>query len=175
MLQRNILWLQNGLDFDIYILLYNIHHFAKITLLGHMIWYPFLQIWFTGPRSIVGNVSDFRLVSDCRSRDPEFDPGPVPYFYGDWSWNNFYGHSPPFCWLIQERLLPITNESMCTKYWLTAYSILPRKSVVRWTDLPDMTIAVDWDVKQQTNSKQKVASNTGKTLKKLASKIEGLR
>ena len=23
------------------------------------------------------------------------------------------------------------------------------KSVVRWTDCPDLTIAVDWDVKQQ--------------------------
>ena len=23
------------------------------------------------------------------------------------------------------------------------------KSVVRWTDRPDMTIAVDWDIKQQ--------------------------
>ena len=25
------------------------------------------------------------------------------------------------------------------------------KSVVRWTDCPDMTIAVDWDAKHQTN------------------------
>ena len=29
-----------------------------------------------------------------------------------------------------------------------------KKSVVRWTDHPDMTIAVDWDIKNQTN-KQK--------------------
>ena len=36
-----------------------------------------LQIVFTGLRSAVGN------MSDCRSRDPEFDPGPVPYFRGD--------------------------------------------------------------------------------------------
>ena len=37
----------------------------------------------TGPRSAVGNVSGYRCVSDCRSRDCEFDPGPVPYFRGD--------------------------------------------------------------------------------------------
>ena len=58
----------------------------------------------TGPRSAVGNVSGYRCVSDCRSRSREFDPGPVPYFRGDWSWNNFYGHSPPFRWFIQEGL-----------------------------------------------------------------------
>ena len=70
-------------------------------------------------------------------------PGPVPYFCGDWSWNNFYGHSPPFHWIIQEGLLSVTSESMCTKYWLTACSSLPRKSVARWTDHPAITITVD--------------------------------
>ena len=34
----------------------------------------------TGPRSAVSNVSGNRCQSDCRSRGPEFDPGPVPYF-----------------------------------------------------------------------------------------------
>ena len=34
--------------------------------------------------------------------------------------------------LIQEGLLSVTRESMCTKYWLTAISSLPRKkNVVR--------------------------------------------
>ena len=28
----------------------------------------------------VGNVSDYRFASDCRSRGHMFDPGPVPYF-----------------------------------------------------------------------------------------------
>ena len=79
------------------------------------------------PRSAVGNVSGYRCVSDCNSRGREFDPGPVPYFRGDWSWNNFYGHSPPFCWFIQEGLLSVTSESMCTNYWLSACSSLPRK------------------------------------------------
>ena len=80
-----------------------------------------------GPRSAVGKVSGYRCVSDCRSRGCEFDPGPVPYFRGDWSWNDFYGHSPPFRWFIQEGLLSVTSESMCTNYWLTACSSLPRK------------------------------------------------
>ena len=98
-------------------------------------------------------MSGYRCVSDCRSRGREFDPCPVPYFRGDWSWNYFYGHSPPFRWFIQEGLLSVTSESMCTKYWLTACSSLPRKSVVRWTDRPAMTIAVDLGRKatKQTN------------------------
>ena len=78
-------------------------------------------------RSAVGNVSGYRCVSDCRSRGREYDPGLVPYFRGDWSWNNFYGHSPPFRWFIQEGLLSVTSESMCTNYWLTACSSLSRK------------------------------------------------
>ena len=49
----------------------------------------------TDSRSAVGNVSGYRCVSDCRSRGRELDPGPVPYFRGDWSWNDFYGHSLP--------------------------------------------------------------------------------
>ena len=87
--------------------------------------------WKTNPLSCllvaVGNVSGYRCVSDCRSRGREFDPGLVLYFRGDWSWNNFYGHSPPFRWFIQEGLLSVTSESMCTNYWLTACSSLPRK------------------------------------------------
>ena len=112
-------------------------------------------IWTAGPRSAVGNVSGYRCVSDCRSRGRKFDPGTVPYFRGDWSWNYFYGHSPPFRWFIQEGLLSVTSESMCTNYWLTACSSLPRTSVVRWTDRPAMTIAVDLGCKAtlQTNTK----------------------
>ena len=64
-----------------------------------------------------------------RARGREFDPGSAPYFRGDWSWNNFYGHSPPFRWFIQEGLLSVTSESMCTNNWLTACSSLPRKKV----------------------------------------------
>ena len=76
-----------------------------------------LFLFFTGPRSAVGNVSGNRCESDCRSRGRELHPGPVPYFRGDFS-------SFP---LNQEGLLSVTSESMCTKYWLTACSSLPRK------------------------------------------------
>ena len=34
----------------------------------------------TRPLSAVGNMSGYRCVSDCRSRDCEFDPGPVTHF-----------------------------------------------------------------------------------------------
>ena len=84
--------------------------------------------WYaTWPRSSVGSLSGNRCESGCRSRGHLFNPGRVPYFRRDWSWNNFYGHSPPFHWIIQEGLLSVTSESMCTKYWLIACSSLPRK------------------------------------------------
>ena len=46
---------------------------------------------------------------------------------------------------------------MCTKYWLTACcsQACLGKSVVRWIDLLDMTIAVNWDVKHQTKQSKK--------------------
>ena len=84
-------------------------------------------VWSTGLRRAVGNVSGNRCESDCRYRGREFDPSPLPYLRGDWSWNNFYGHSPPFRWIIIEGFLSVTGESMFTKYWLTACSSLPRK------------------------------------------------
>ena len=115
---------------------------------------PGFQAGPAGPRSAVDILSGYRCMSDCRSRGREFDPGPVPYFRGDWSWNYFYGHSPPFRWFIQEELLSVTSESMCTNYWLTACSSLPRKSVVRWTDRPAMTIAVDLGRKATKQTKQ---------------------
>ena len=45
--------------------------------------FDFTKTFIAGPRSVVGNVSGYRCVSDCRSRGREFDPGPVPYFRGD--------------------------------------------------------------------------------------------
>ena len=106
-----------------------------------------------GPRSAVGNVSGYRCVSDCRSRGRKFDPGPVPYFRGDWSWNDFYGHSPPsadsfkkYCCQLQAKVCArITGKPLV--------QACPGKSVVRWTDRPAMTIAVDLGHKatKQTN------------------------
>ena len=95
-----------------------------------------------------------RCESDSGSRGREFDPGLVPYFRGDWSWNNFDSHFPPYRWIMQEGLLSVTSKSMCTKYWLTASSSLLRKSVVRWTDRPTMTMAVDLGRKATKTTKQ---------------------
>ena len=95
----------------------------------------------TGLCSTVGNMSGNRCELDCRSRGLEFDSGPVPYFPGNWSWNNFYSHSPPFLWIIQEGLLSVTSESICTKFsiWLTACLSLARKKCgkVNWASRHD--------------------------------------
>ena len=80
----------------------------------------------TGSRSAVGNVSGCRCVSDCRSRDREFDPGPV-----------------------QNCLLPSTDSRRV----VVSYAGERKQFVVRLTNRPDMTIAVDWAVKLQTKPK----------------------
>ena len=106
-------------------------------------------IWLARPHSAVGNVSGYRCVSDCRSRGREFNPGPVAYFRGDWSWNKFYGHSPPFRWYIQEGLRKYVHQLLVNRLFKPAQE----KRVVRWTDRPAMTIAVDLGHKatKQTN------------------------
>ena len=48
--------------------------------------------WCTGPCSAIGS------EADCRARTHESDhglAGLAPYFRGDRSLSNFYGHSPP--------------------------------------------------------------------------------
>ena len=51
--------------------------------------------------------------------------------------------------LIQEGLVLVTSESMCTKYWYKRlFKLVQEKG---W--LGDMTIAVDWNVKHQTKQK----------------------
>ena len=79
---------------------------------------------------------DARIQRGILYMGREFDPGPVPYFRGDWSWNNFYGHSHPFRWIIQEGLLSVTSESMCTKYWLTACSSLGSRTNILGQNIP---------------------------------------
>ena len=64
--------------------------------------------------------------------------------------------------VIQEGLVSITSESMCTKYWLFVYQACPGKSVFKLTDPHSMTIAVDWDIKPQT--KRNSYTNTLKDL-----------
>ena len=53
-------------------------------------------------------------------------------------------------------ILPLTQKGllsvMCAEYKLTAQSKHAKeKSLVRFTDRLDMTIAVDWEMKPQTN------------------------
>ena len=100
---------------------------------------PHSQTNTTGPHSTVGK------ASDCRSRGRKFDPGQVPYFRGSWSWNNFYGHFPPFLSFMKGWCQ--LQAKVCA-----LVKLAQEKSVVRWTDHPDMTIAIDWDVKYQTKS-----------------------
>ena len=57
---------------------------------------------------------------------------------------------------FKKGLLTVTSESMCTKYWLTACSSLPGKNVVRCTDRPAMTIAVDLGHKATKQNIQKL-------------------
>ena len=61
----------------------------------------------TRPYSAVGS------KSDCRSRGYEFDPGLVMIDH------EILSIVILFQMLIQERLLLVTSESLCTKYWLT--------------------------------------------------------
>ena len=43
--------------------------------------------------------------------------------------------------LIQEGLYQLQAKGMWLKYWLTPKSNLTRKSVIKLTDYPDMTVA----------------------------------
>ena len=94
------------------------------------------------PLRAVGN------VPDCRSRGRQFDPGLVSCFHGNWSWNNFYGHSPAFSDL---RRVVVSYKGKHTQEVLVNHlvKLAQEKSVVRCADCPNMTIAVDWDVKHE--------------------------
>ena len=72
----------------------------------------------TGPHSAVGNVSACRYMSDCRSRACEFDPACSHTFVK--IEHEIISTAILPLPLIQEGLLSITSESMCTKYCLTA-------------------------------------------------------
>ena len=80
---------------------------------------------------MLGHIATVSSVSDLRARGPGF--------------NTWSGHILSFFLpLIQEGQLSVTYGStcMCTKYWLKLRLSLPRKSVVRVTYCPNMTIAV---------------------------------
>ena len=89
-------------------------------------------IVFVMPRIAVSKVSDCRYLSDCKSRDCEFHPGLVSYFLWDWSWNDFYGHSPPFCWF--KKGCWQLQAKVCAQGTSKPLS-QTCKSVVRWTSV----------------------------------------
>ena len=128
------------------------------TLFAYIIWIElFWKHHLTGPRSAVCNVSGYICVYDCRSRGCEFYPGPVPYFCGNWSWNNFYGLSPlPLNESFKKCCCQLRAKVCARRTGKPLVQVCPGKSMVRWTDLPVMTIAVDWDVKQQNKQTKQI-------------------
>ena len=61
--------------------------------------------------SVTCLATDASLTADPGVELRGLDPGLVPYFRGDWSWNNFYGHFLPFRWIIQEGLMSVYTRS----------------------------------------------------------------
>ena len=54
----------------------------QLTVHAHRFTKTCMQtVAYTGPHSTVSNVSDYRYLSDCRSRGRAFNPYPVPYFH----------------------------------------------------------------------------------------------
>ena len=86
------------------------------------------------------------------------------YFHGDWSWNIFYGHSSStnsrravvsYKWKYVHRVPVLINPLV----WACP------GSVVRLTNHLNMTIAVDWDIKPQTEQiKRDIAFSAHKEL-----------
>ena len=65
--------------------------------------------------------------SACRSRGRKFDPGPVPYFHGNY---NFYGHSPPS--VVSRRVVVSYKRKYVQKILVNCIVKLAKeKSVVR--------------------------------------------
>ena len=78
------------------------------------------------------NMANWQPQVQNGSRGREFDPGPVPYFRGDWLWNNFYGHSSPFRWFekgcccylyLNKILFPLTRTRVYTSIYACPTSL----------------------------------------------------
>ena len=117
----------------------------------------------TGPRSAVDNVSDCSYVSDCRSRGREFDPGRVPYFRGTAKSHTFFEIDHEIISTVILLTSPDSRRVVVSYKPKYVYEVLvncfvklaQEKNQVGLivTDRPDMTRAVDWDVKNQTEAK----------------------
>ena len=145
---------------------FNMH--PEISLITHKIWMSsviqtchcpswLLTLWkqiygsHIGRHSAGGNVSDCRYVSWLHSRGREFGPCLIPYFRWDWSWI-----------ISMAILLPSADSrrvlvSYKRKYVHEVNCLVKHaqeKRVIRWTDHPDMTIAVDWDLSIKPNKQR---------------------
>ena len=90
-------------------------------------------------------------VFDFRSGGRELDSSPVLYFRGNRSWKIFYLFQLIYSrWFVFIYKRKYVLEVLVNPLFKFAYE----KSVVKWHDHPNMTIAVDWDIKQQTNKKK---------------------
>ena len=78
--------------------------------------------------------------SDCRSRGGEFDPGPVPYFHGD-----SLSTVIPSLRLKHSRRIVVSYKRKYVHEVLVnrLFKLTQEKIVVRLTDRPAITIAVD--------------------------------
>ena len=95
-----------------------------------------------------------RVWLRIQSRGRAFDPGLVPYFCGDWLWNNLYGHSAPFHWFNQEGLLSVTSEKYVHELLVNRLFKLAEEKV--W--LGEMTVPHDhscWLGRKTTNQTNK--------------------
>ena len=112
---------------------------------------------YTGPHSAVGNVSGNRCESDCRSRGRELNLGPVPYFLWDRLW---IIRSFSSLLLNNSRRIVVSYKRKYVHEVLVncLFKLAQEKSVVRWTDRPSMTIAVD--LGRKTKNKQKKLHTT---------------
>ena len=64
-------------------------------------------VWFTKSNMRGGKMFNYRQKRE--------NSGTAPYFSWNWSWNNFYSHSPPFRRIIQEG---------CSRLWCLTVSLL---------------------------------------------------
>ena len=77
-----------------------------------------LRDWGCGYKySAVGNMHGLTADPLHQGSPVRFQPGPIL----------FYVHSPPFRYIIQDGLLPVSSEGMCTKekVWLCGLTVPP--------------------------------------------------
>ena len=109
-----------------------------------------------GLRSAVGNVSGNRCESDCRSRGCKLDPGPAHTFVEiD---HEIFLRSFSSLRLNHSRRIVVSYKRKYVHEVLVdcLFKLAQEKSVVRLTDRPAMTIAIDLGCKATKQTKTKL-------------------